>query len=152
MTPHFFARLQVPPAKRELRHRLYAARRWMDQNYFKPLTLEEIARQACVSRFHFLRLFKSAFSQTPHQYLMQRRIQKAKEMLTAGGHSVTDVCFEVGFESLGSFSHLFRRQVGHPPASYRMGRHQASLKPLPMVPVPACFLAMYGQKRRFRAA
>jgi AraC-like DNA-binding protein len=152
MNPHFFAHLQVPPAKRELHHRLHAARRWMDQNYFKPLTLEEIARQACLSRYHFLRQFKSAFCKTPHQYLMQRRIQKAKEMLTAGERSVTDVCFDVGFESLGSFSYLFRRQVGHPPISYRLGRFQTSLKPLPRAPVPACFLAMYGQKRRTPAA
>jgi len=100
-------------------HRLARARRLIDECYNLPLDLEQISKEACLSRFHFLRLFRRAFNKTPHQYLMQRRIEKAKELLTSSRLTVTDVCFEVGFESLGSFSSLFRRQVGHAPVAYR---------------------------------
>lgn len=146
MSPIYLLNFQLPRAKREIHQRLISARRWMDDHYYRPLRLNEIARQACLSRYHFLRLFKRTFNKTPHQYLMQRRIQKAKELLIAGQHSVTSACFDVGFESLGSFSYLFRRQVGRPPVFYRIGLHPVSTKRLPQAPVPACFLAMYGRK------
>ena len=100
-------------------HRLARARRLIDECYNLPLDLEQISKEACLSRFHFLRLFRRAFNKTPHQYLIQRRIEKAKELLTSSRLTVTDVCFEVGFESLGSFSTLFHKQVGHPPVAYR---------------------------------
>lgn len=100
-------------------HRLARARRLIDECYNLPLDLDQISKEACLSRFHFLRLFRRAFNKTPHQYLIQRRIEKAKELLTSSRLTVTDVCFEVGFESLGSFSTLFHRQVGHPPVAYR---------------------------------
>jgi len=90
-----------------------------------------------MSRYHFLRRFRDTFDTTPHQYLIQRRIEKAKELLRARRLSVTDVCFEVGFESLGSFSALFRRCVGSAPVTYRK-RELASLRK-----VPGCFIQMY---------
>src|SRR5437667_10682450 len=99
----------------DLRERLWRARKFIDECYDQPLDLAEISKQACLSRYHFLRLFRDSFDTTPHQYLIQRRIEKAKELLRVRSLSVTDVCFEVGFESLGSFSSLFRRCVGQPP-------------------------------------
>jgi AraC-like DNA-binding protein len=87
-----------------------------------------------------LRLFRRAFKKTPHQYLTQRRIEKAKELLSSSGLTVTDVCFEVGFESLGSFSSLFHKHVGHPPITFRaivFERHERQRQ------VPACFLMMH---------
>jgi AraC-like DNA-binding protein len=124
----------------DLHERLWRARKYIDECYDLPLDLTEISKQACLSRYHFLRLFRETFETTPHQYLIQRRIEKAKELLRSRQLSVTDVCFEVGFQSLGSFSSLFRRCVGHAPISYRK-RERESLRK-----VPGCFVLMYGLK------
>lgn len=118
--------------------RLCRARRFIDECYDLPLDLSTISEQACLSRYHFLRLFRDTFETTPHQYLIRRRIEKAKELLRWKELSVTDVCFEVGFESLGSFSALFRQRVGTAPVSYRK-REMDSLRK-----VPGCFIKMYG--------
>lgn len=118
--------------------RLCRARQFIDDCYDLPLDLNEISKQACLSRYHFLRLFRDAFETTPHQYLIHRRIEKAKELLGYRQLSVTDVCFEVGFQSLGSFSVLFRKCVGDAPADYRQ-RQKTSRRE-----VPGCFLFMYG--------
>ena len=123
----------------DIHQRLCRARSFIDECYDLPLDLRAISKQACLSRYHFLRLFRDTFETTPHQYLIQRRIEKAKELLCSERLSVTDVCFEVGFESLGSFSALFRRRVGDAPVSYR--DRQRSLRK-----VPGCFLHMYGLK------
>src|SRR4051794_35755507 len=103
----------------ETLQRLSRARDFIDHCYDHPLSLEQISEKACFSRYHFLRLFRQAFNQTPHQYLIERRIEKAKELLSADELRVTDVCFEVGFQSLGSFSSLFHKCVGHAPNAYR---------------------------------
>jgi len=131
---------QAIPNDSDLHERLCRARRYIDECYDLPLDLTEISKQACLSRYHFLRLFRDAFATTPHQYLIQRRIEKAKELLRSRGLSVTEVCFEVGFQSLGSFSSLFRRCVGHAPINYRK-RERESLRR-----VPSCVLFMYGLK------
>src|SRR5258705_10724275 len=95
----------------EVLERLNRARKFIDLCYDLPLDLDEISSPACFSRYHFLRLFRQAFNKTPHQYLVERRIEKAKELLSANELRVTDVCFEVGFQSMGSFSSLFDRSV-----------------------------------------
>ncbi len=110
----------------------------MDAHFAGPLNLDRVARQAHFSRFHFIRLFRQAYGQTPHQYLIRRRIAKAKELLAAGRLTVTEVCLAVGFQSLGSFSSLFTRAVGQPPQRYRavmVARRRF---------IPACFLQMAG--------
>src|SRR6476619_3133988 len=99
--------------------RLGRAREFIDHCYDHPLSLDQISEKACFSRYHFLRLFRQAFNKTPHQYLIERRIEKAKELLGGDELRVTDVCFEVGFQSLGSFSSLFHKYVGHAPVTYR---------------------------------
>jgi AraC-like DNA-binding protein len=86
----------------------------------QPLTLSQIAEVAWLSTHHFLRLFKRTFHETPHQYLIRKRIERAKYLLAHTDLSVTDVCLEVGFESLGSFSWLFRRRVGASPETFRL--------------------------------
>jgi len=83
-------------------------------------------------------LFREEFAVTPHQYLIDRRIEKAKELLRHRRLTVTDVCFEVGFQSVGSFSTLFRQRVGDAPINYRQQQRAAQRK------VPTCFLSMYG--------
>jgi AraC-like DNA-binding protein len=124
----------------EVLERLNRARNFIDRCYDLPLNLDEISSQACFSRYHFLRLFRQAFNKTPHQYLIDRRIERAKELLTANDLRVTDVCLEVGFQSLGSFSSLFHKSVGHPPITFRetSQKTQAAKRQ-----VPGCFLVMY---------
>ena len=101
------------------RDRLRIARAYMDRHYDAPITLGGVSREAGFSPYHFIRLFRATYRQTPHQYLIQRRIQQAKELLRTTEMSVYDICFEVGFVSLGSFSTLFRRAAGLSPAAYR---------------------------------
>ena len=132
---------KVETAEAAVYERLCRARTYIDHCYDHPLSLEQISSQACFSRYHFLRLFRQAFNKTPHQYLIERRIEKAKELLSADDLRVTDVCFEVGFQSLGSFSSLFHKCVGHPPNIYREKSRQTKAAKRQ---VPGCFLVMYG--------
>jgi AraC-like DNA-binding protein len=132
--------IQLKPNGSDVHERLCRARKYIDDCYDLPLDLAEISKQACLSRYHFLRLFRDTFETTPHQYLFQRRIEKAKELLRLRSLSVTDVCFEVGFQSLGSFSSLFRKCVGHAPVNFRR-RERESLKK-----IPGCFIMMFGPR------
>ncbi len=120
--------------------RLCRARNFIDVSFDLPINLDDISSKACFSRYHFLRLFRQTFDKTPHQYLVERRIERAKELLRGAHLSVTDVCFEVGFQSLGSFSSLFHKQVGHPPITYRQ---QSRKTEKARRQVPGCFLVMY---------
>jgi len=118
------ARLALVPAVRlatreELFNRLHRARDFMHTHATRRLALAEIARIGCLSPHHFLRLFRALFGCTPHRYLTRLRIQRACALLLRTDHTVTEVCLEVGFQSLGSFSRLFRREVGVPPADFR---------------------------------
>jgi len=131
-----------PPVAADTYRRLARARRLIDECFHLPLDLDQISSEACLSRFHFLRLFRRTFNKTPHQYLTDRRIEKAKELLSSSGLTVTDVCFEVGFESLGSFSTLFHKHVGFPPIAYRAFVLERQLESRRKI--PGCFLTMYG--------
>ena len=82
-------------------------------------TIEQLAREVRISPFHFIRQFEAVFGVTPHQFRIASRIELAKALLAGGEHSVTDVCMEVGFSSLGSFSTLFAQRVGETPSAYR---------------------------------
>jgi AraC-like DNA-binding protein len=103
----------------EVYKRVLVARDYMEAGLDKPLSVADIASVACFSPFHFLRSFKQVFQETPHQYLTRRRIERAKDLLLQTDMSVTSICFAIGFESLGSFSTLFRRNVGLSPDGYR---------------------------------
>lgn len=128
----------MPSRQDESYHQLVRARAFIDEYYDLPLDLEQIAHQADFSRYHFVRLFRTAFDQTPHQYLIRRRIEQAKSLLAAGEHNVTEVCFAVGFQSVGSFSALFHRCVGYPPKQHRAYIYRGIY--LPQRFVPLCFL------------
>jgi AraC-like DNA-binding protein len=108
------------------------------------LSVKEIAREARISQFHFIRQFEAVFGLTPHQFRIQRRLDQAKLLLAKGQHSVTEVCLEVGFESLGSFSDLFARRVGATPSAYQ--RRAGLMVQVPgMVPLalfPGCLSLM----------
>lgn len=105
--------------REELYKRLHCAKEFMDAQLSEAVTLEETAAAACLSTHHFLRLFKAAFHQTPHGYLTARRIERAKHLLRQRRKPVMEICVEVGFESLGSFSSLFRKQTGVSPTAFR---------------------------------
>jgi AraC family transcriptional regulator len=102
--------------REELYRRVCRARDYISAMFAEPLTLGEVARTACLSPNHLLRSFRDAFGSTPHQFLTERRLQEARRLLSTGEFSVTETCFATGFESLGSFSTLFRKRHGVPPS------------------------------------
>ncbi|RIK36845.1 MAG: AraC family transcriptional regulator [Chloroflexi bacterium] len=108
-----------PATRTELYQRLWLAYDYIAAEYAQPLSLAEIARMASLSPNHLLRSFKQLFGQTPHQFLTERRLERAKWLLRHTDHPVTEICFAVGFASLGSFSWLFRRRVGFSPEQFR---------------------------------
>lgn len=98
----------------------------MDREFDQPLDVPALARSAAMSTGHFSRSFKAAFGESPHSYLMTRRIERAKALLRRGDMAVTDVCFAVGCTSLGSFSSRFTELVGVSPSAYRARSHSAA--------------------------
>ena len=121
---------------------LWRAREIIDAQYAQPLDLNELARAVHLSRFHFLRAFRAAFHMTPHEYLTRKRIERAKELLAESDLLVTEICFEVGFESLGSFSTLFHKIVGWSPSIYRARAWEMRKNPLKFI--PNCYVIMHG--------
>jgi AraC-like DNA-binding protein len=115
---------------------LIRVREHIDRHYARELTVDTLAALAGLSPFHFIRAFRAAFGQTPHQYVRGRRIERAKELLATTMFPVTEVCDKVGFQSLGSFTTLFRRLTGETPAEYRAARRKN-------VYIPTCFIRMY---------
>jgi AraC-like DNA-binding protein len=121
-----------------LRH-LRRARDHIDRHYDQPLDLDELARVACVSKYHFARCFEATYGETPIRYLTRRRVERAQDLLRAANLTVTEICMLVGFASLGSFSSRFTQLVGESPTAYR-NRWAARGGPH----VPGCYLFMRG--------
>jgi len=109
-----------------------------------PLTIDDVARDAAMSPFHFIRQFSALFGETPHQWRIQARLDRARQLLALGDHSVTDICMEVGFSSLGSFSALFARRIGTAPSVYRRRVRSLITVPgtLPPQLIPGCLSLM----------
>jgi len=131
-------------AVEELNRRMLRARDAMDRAYAQPLDIAELARIAHVSRAHFIRTFRVTFGETPHRYLQRRRVERAMYLLRASERSVTDVCLDVGFTSLGTFSRSFRDIVGEAPATYRRRG--------PINAVPNCFAMAWTRPSTFGEA
>ncbi|HEX2785196.1 MAG TPA: AraC family transcriptional regulator [Ilumatobacteraceae bacterium] len=131
--------LQVPD---DVLVHLRRARDHADRSYTRSLTLDELAAVACLSKYHFLRLFKSTYGVTPMEYLSRRRIERAQDLLRATNLTVTEVCMAVGFSSLGSFSSRFRTLVGENPSEFQ--QRYASGAPH----IPGCFVFMWGLAER----
>jgi len=133
----------VPPPRHLLR-----AKDLADARYFEPLDVDDLARAAGLSRAHFSREFRGAFGESPHSYLLTRRMERAAALLRTTDRSVADICFSVGLQSVGSFTTSFTRTFGSSPTVYRAtfppAEHQAR--------VPACVVRFYGrpQHRTFR--
>ncbi|MCW2491313.1 MAG: hypothetical protein QOH56_2527 [Pseudonocardiales bacterium] len=133
----------VPPS----RH-LQRAKDLVDSRYAEPLTVDDLARAAGLSRAHFSREFRRAFGDSPHAYLLTRRLERAAALLRGTDATVADICMSVGLESVGSFTTSFVRMFGKTPVAYRAGFPPAATYAL----IPACVLRAYGRPlhRTFR--
>jgi AraC-like DNA-binding protein len=131
----------VPPERHLLR-----AKDAVDSRFREPLDVPTLARAAFLSPAHFSREFRRAFGETPHQYLLTRRLERAAALLRNTDHSVSDICFTVGLRSVGSFTTSFRRAYGLSPTAYR-----AAHPPRERARVPTCVLQAYARPHsRFR--
>jgi AraC-like DNA-binding protein len=133
----------VPPARHLLR-----ARDLADARYFEPLDVSDLAGAAGLSRAHFSREFRRAFGESPHAYLLSRRLERAAALLRSTDRSVADICFSVGLRSLGSFTTSFTRTYGMSPTAYRAAFPPAAHH----ARIPTCVMRVYGrpQHRTFR--
>jgi AraC-like DNA-binding protein len=129
----------VSRSTEESNRRMLRARDAMDRAYPEALDIAALARITHVSEAHFIRTFRATFGETPHRYLQRRRVERAMFLLRGTGRSVTEICFEVGFTSLGTFSRTFRDIVGEPPSIYR--------KRGPVAAVPTCFAMAWMRPR-----
>jgi AraC-like DNA-binding protein len=133
----------VPPARHLLR-----AKDLADARYFDSLDVNDLAGAAGLSRAHFSREFRRAFGESPHAYLLTRRLERAAALLRTTDRSVADICFSVGLQSVGSFTTSFTRTFGRSPTAYRAAFPPAS----DQAQVPTCVLRVFGrpQRRTFR--
>jgi AraC-like DNA-binding protein len=125
--------------------RVVRAKLFIDENFASAIDLGKIADEACFSKFHFVRLFKEIYGRTPHQYLTDVRIEKAKAHLD-GGRTVAYACFKVGFDSVSSFTGLFKRRTGQTPRQYQIDRQsfRESVANEPLNYIPSCFAEKAG--------
>src|ERR671927_2038933 len=123
---------------------LLKARDLADARYFEPLGVDDMARAASMSKAHFSRAFRSAFGESPHAYLLTRRLERAAALLRTTDRSVTEICFAVGLQSLGSFTTSFTRTYGMSPTAYRAAYPPAAQRAL----VPACAVRAYARPQR----
>ena len=131
-------------ATEESNRRMLRARDAIDRDYAKPLDVATLARVAHTSEAHFIRTFSATFGETPHRYLQRRRIERAMFLISTTRRSVTDICLDVGFGSLGPFSRTFSVVVGESPSPYRLRG------PAPVV--PACFAMRWTRPVAFGEA
>jgi transcriptional regulator GlxA family with amidase domain len=131
-------------ATEETNRAMLRARDAMDRDYAQPLDVPALARIAFVSPAHFSRTFRATFGETPHRYLQRRRVERAMALLVQTELSVTEICFDVGFNSLGTFSRTFNDIVGQSPSSFRE-EHDAKA-------VPTCFVAKWMRPSSFGEA
>jgi AraC-like DNA-binding protein len=129
----------APPARHLLR-----ARDLADARFFEPLDVDDMAAAAGLSRAHFSREFRRAFGESPHAYLLTRRLERAASMLRYTDRSVADICFSVGLASVGSFTSSFTRTYGVSPTAYRARFPPAAAHAL----IPSCIVRAYGRPQR----
>jgi AraC-like DNA-binding protein len=126
----------VPPARHLLK-----AKDLADARYWERLSVEQLAEAAGLSRAHFSREFRAAFGESPHSYLLTRRLERAAALLRNTDHSVAEICFSVGLQSVGSFTTSFKRTFGMSPTAYRATFPPAASSAL----VPACVVRFFGR-------
>ena len=133
---------RMPRSVEDDNRRMLRARDAMDRDFAQPLDVPALARIALTSEAHFIRTFKQTFGETPHRYLQRRRVERAMFLLRSTDRSVTDICLETGFTSLGTFSRTFTDIVGEPPSAYR------ARGPLPQL--PSCFAMAWARPSSHR--
>ena len=128
-----------------LYRRIVRAKLFIDENYALKIDLDNIAGEACLSKFHFTRLFRAIYGKTPHQYLTSVRVDRARQVLAAGA-SVKEACFAVGFDSVSSFTGLFKRRVGLTPAAFQVQQvhRRRQIAASPLTHIPNCFAEKKG--------
>jgi AraC-like DNA-binding protein len=126
----------VPPARHLLR-----AKDLADARYFESLGVDDLAQAAGLSRAHFSREFRAAFGESPHSYLLTRRMERAAALLRSTDRSVAEICFSVGLQSVGSFTTSFKRTYGVSPTEYRASFPPAAANAV----VPACVVRFFGR-------
>lgn len=131
-------------AREQTNRRMLRARDRMDVTYAEPLDIPDLARIASTSEAHFIRTFKETFGETPHRYLQRRRVERAMYLLRRTDRAITEICFDVGFGSLGTFSRTFHDILGETPTEYR-ARGQ-------LPPVPTCFAMAWIRPSSFGEA
>ncbi|GAA4084126.1 MULTISPECIES: helix-turn-helix transcriptional regulator [Actinomadura] len=119
--------------------RLRMAKDAMDRDWAEPLDVAAVAARAGYSRFHFVRLFRDAYGETPGQYLSRRRIERAQDLLRSANMTVTEICMLVGFTSLGTFCTRFKQQTGMTPTEFRARQRGTGVPP-----IPACFVLYWA--------
>lgn len=132
--------------KAYLYRRVVQAKLFMDSHYLEKINLDEIADEAAFSRYHFIRLFRLAYQKTPHQYLTSLRIDEAERLMQKENNNIQDICFAVGFESIGTFTTLFKRVTGFSPKVRQkmiLEKLRAS-RESPLTMVPGCFVQKMG--------
>jgi AraC-like DNA-binding protein len=131
------------PIPADIYKKLVHAKVFIDEHFDSPIDLDAIAGEACISRYHFHRLFRRIYKRTPHQYLTSKRIDQARQILAAADCTVGEVCMRVGFESIGSFSMLFKKEIGVAPGEYRaaLKLSRAMAEEQPRRVIPHCFIA-----------
>lgn len=133
----------TPRAPGDVLVHLRRARDHVDRYFSEPLDLDTLAGIAGLSKYHFLRLFRATYDRTPAAYLSERRVERAQDLLRTSNLSVTEVCFAVGFSSVGSFSSRFRDLTGETPSAYQ-ARYAATGAPR----IPGCYVLMWGLAER----
>ena len=123
---------------------LQRAKDLADARFAEPLDVDDLAAAAGLSRAHFSREFRRTFGESPHAYLLTRRLERAAHLLRMTDHSIADVCLSVGLQSIGSFTTSFTRAYGMPPAAYRAAHPPAAHHAL----IPTCVLRAYGRPQR----
>lgn len=129
-----------------LYRRMVRAKLFIDEHYHERINLNLVSEEAAFSKFHFIRLFKNLYGKTPHQYLRDVRLDKARQFLDAETLDMESVCLKVGFESVGSFSSLFKRRFRVSPAYYRELRAERKehISEKPLNYIPGCFASAFG--------
>jgi AraC-like DNA-binding protein len=136
--------MQAVRPSEDCNRRMLRARDAMDRAYAEALDIPSLAAIACVAESHFIRTFRATFGETPHRYLQRRRVERSMFLLRETDRSITDICLDVGFGSLGTFSRTFREIVGLSPSEYR---EQVAFRP-----VPTCFTMAWTRPSSFGEA
>lgn len=132
----------------DLYRRIVKAKLFIDSNFHETIDVDDIADEASYSKFHFIRTFREIYGKTPHQYLIEVRVEHAKKLL-ADGRNVTDACMRVGFDSMGSFAALFKRRTGSTPSQYRLAKllRRQQMLDQPLEFIPGCIIEQANARK-----